>query len=185
MNVILVSALTVDGKIGLTSDHFPDWTEPADKKLFMAVSKAAGVIVLGSKTFDTLPAPLPGRKHVVLTRQKERLSQGGQVVFTDKAPREILADLEAEGYSRAVLGGGSRVNFLFARADLVDEVLVTFSPKIFGAGVPLFSDPIQMDLALLETGVLGENTIFARYRVIRPHESPSPSPIVTPSGPGA
>lgn len=167
MKVILVAALTVDGKIGLTSDHFPDWTEPADKKLFMSVSKKAGVIIMGSKTFDTFGTPLAGRKHVVLTRNAGRAFEGGQVVFTSKKPAEILADLEMEGYSEVVLGGGSNINYLFAREGLLDEIIVTFSPKIFGAGLSLFSDKIIMDLALLETGTLGEHTIFARYRVIR------------------
>jgi dihydrofolate reductase len=167
MKVLLVIALTVDGKIGLTSDHFPDWTERADKKLFMSVSKKAGVIIMGSKTFDTFGTPLPGRKHVVLTRNAERGFGGGQVVFTSKKPAEILADLEREGYNEVVLGGGSRINYLFARDRLIDEILVTFSPKIFGVGLSLFSDKIIMDLALLETGILGEHTVFARYRVIR------------------
>jgi dihydrofolate reductase len=66
-----------------------------------------------------------------------------------------------------VLGGGSNINYLFAREGLIDEILVTFSPKIFGAGLSLFSDKIIMDLALLETGTLGTHTVFARYRVIR------------------
>lgn len=167
MKVILVMAQTVDGKIGLNSAHFPDWTESADKKIFMRVSKKAGVILMGSKTFDTLGTPLSGRKHVVLTRNPHRRSEGDQVVFTSKQPAEILADLEREGYGEAVLGGGSSVNYLFAREGLIDEILVTFSPKIFGTGLSLFSERIEMDLALLETGTLGEHTVFARYRVLR------------------
>jgi dihydrofolate reductase len=167
MKVILVMAQTVDGKIGLNSAHFPDWTESADKKLFVRVSKKAGVILMGSKTFDTLGAPLSGRKHIVLTRNPDGRSEGDQVVFTSQKPAEILADLERGGYSEAVLGGGSSVNSLFAREGLIDEILVTFSPKIFGTGLSLFSDRIEMDLALLETGTLGEHTVFARYRVLR------------------
>ncbi|MDX9788364.1 MAG: dihydrofolate reductase family protein [Desulfobacterales bacterium] len=167
MKIILVIALTVDGKIGLSSEHFPDWTELADKQMFKRISKESGVIIMGSKTFDTLDKPLPDRKHVVLTRKKHRRSETAQVEFTAKSPAEIVADLEAQGYSQAVLGGGSRVNFLFAQAGLIDEILVTFSPKIFGAGLSLFSDQIQMNLALLETGTIGEHTVFARYQVIR------------------
>lgn len=168
MKIILVIALTVDGKIGLSSDHFPDWTEPADKQMFMRISKEAGVVIMGSKTFETLAKPLPDRKHVVLTRKKHHQSDEGQIVFTAKAPAEIVADLERQGYRQAVLGGGSRVNYLFAQAGLIDEIFVTFSPKIFGAGLSLFSDQIQMDLCLLETGKLGKHTVFARYKVIRP-----------------
>lgn len=167
MKVILVAALTVDGKIGLDSGHFPDWTEPADKKLFQRVSRKAGVIIMGSRTFDTFGAALPGRKHVVLTRNEGRKSDTPQVVFTSEGPARILAGLAKEGYDEVILGGGSRINHLFAEQGLIDEILVTFSPKIFGAGLSLFSDLIRMDLALIETGSIGEHTLFAHYRVVR------------------
>lgn len=167
MKLKLIMALTVDGKIGRDSDHFPDWTEPADKKLFMSVSKDAGVIIMGSKTFDTLKRPLPGRKHIVLTQNKENRSAGENVVFTNKKPADIVSDLAAEGYHAAVLAGGSRINYLFAKENLIDEILVTYSPKLFGTGLSLFSGSVFMDLELLEHRRIGENTLQVKYRVIK------------------
>jgi dihydrofolate reductase len=167
MNLTLIMALTADGKIGKTPDHFPDWTEPADKKIFMSLSREAGVIIMGSKTFDTLEKPLPGRKHVVMTRNKNRTSSTEALVFTDKRPQDILIDLEADGYNTAILAGGARINTLFAKENLIDEILLTYSPKIFGAGLSVFSDPMQMELELLEYRRIGENTLMAKYRVLK------------------
>lgn len=167
MKTILIMALTADGKIAAASNHFPDWTEPADKKLFMSLSKDAGVLILGSKTFDTLEKPLPGRKHVVITRDKTRRPSSKNVVFTDKVPREILSDLEAEDYTTAILAGGAQINLLFAKENLIDEILLTYSPKIFGAGLSIFSEPVRMELELLEYRRIGENTLMARYRVLK------------------
>ena len=48
---------------------------------------------------------------------------------------------------------------------LVNELVLTFSPKIFGEGLGLFTPDIEMDLELLEVEKLGENTVFARYKV--------------------
>ena len=48
MKVILLMALTVDGKIAKDSNHFPDWTGKADKKLFVAVSKKIMEVLLGT-----------------------------------------------------------------------------------------------------------------------------------------
>jgi dihydrofolate reductase len=167
MKIILIMALTADGKIGRTSDHFPDWTEPEDKKLFMSVSRDAGVLIMGSKTFDTLAKPLPGRKHVVMTRDDTRRSSDENLVFTGKSPGEVLHFLAAEGYETAVLAGGAQINHLFAKEKLIDEILLTYSPKIFGAGLSIFPEPVHMELELLEYRRIGENTLMARYRVIK------------------
>jgi dihydrofolate reductase len=167
MKLILVMAITADGKIGESPRHFPDWTEPADKKLFLSVSRKAGVLIMGSKTFDTLKTPLPGRKHVVMTRDPNRHSNGKDLVFTRETPEKILETLAAEGYETAILAGGGQINHLFAKQQLIDEVLLTFSPKTFGAGLSIFSDTVHMDLELVEHRRVGENTLMARYRVLK------------------
>jgi len=168
MKLLLIMALTADGKIGRSSDHFPDWTESADKKLFMSISKDAGVLIMGSRTFDTLTKPLPGRKHVIMTRDNTRRSSSDHLVFTGKSPKEVLSNLDAEGYETAVLAGGAQINHLFAKENLIDEILLTYSPKIFGAGLSIFSEPVHIELELLEYRRIGENTLMARYRVKKP-----------------
>lgn len=165
MKTILMMALTVDGKIGKDASHFPDWTEKADKRLFMKITKEAGVIIMGSKTYDTLGKPLPGRKHVVLTRNKQRRSDGKAVVFSSQPPYDILRSLEGQGYPAAVIAGGAQINTLFAKEGLIDEIIVTYSPKIFGSGLSLFSEAVDMALTLVDSHPIGNNTIFARYGV--------------------
>src|SRR5438552_785290 len=108
MKVTLVAALTLDGKLARNSAHLVDWSSREDKKLFFSTTKRAGVIIMGNNTFKTLPAPLSGRLHVVLTNDltgKQNIP--GQVEYTNQAPEAILADLEVRGYTEAVLGGGS------------------------------------------------------------------------------
>src|SRR5207249_3153989 len=133
------------------SAHFVDWTSHEDKKLFFSSTKRAGVIILGNNTFKTLPAPLPGRLHVVLTRDltgKESIHN--QVEYTNQPPERILADLEARGYTEAVLAGGSQVNSLFLQSGLVDEIFLTIEPLIFGLGVELFAGvPFDLRARLL------------------------------------
>ncbi|MDM8539056.1 dihydrofolate reductase, partial [Desulfobacterales bacterium HSG17] len=66
-------AQTLDGKIAKDADHFPDWTGPEDKKLFVKLTKQAGCLIMGSKTYDTIGRPLPGRKNVIMTKDKKKL----------------------------------------------------------------------------------------------------------------
>ena len=171
MKVTLLMALTADGKIAKDDAHLTDWTESEDKKLFKALTQKAGVVIMGSKTYDTLDRPLPGRKVVILTRKKGRVSPWDNVVFTNLPPAELLSSLEKEGYGHAVVSGGAVINALFAGNGLVDDVILTYSPRFFGTGVPLFSEEIMMNLELLEVRRAGEQLIYAHYRVLKQDSS--------------
>jgi dihydrofolate reductase len=167
MKVVLVMAMTLDGKIGKGPDHFPDWTGSADKRLFAEVSKRAGVVIMGSKTYATLKKPLPGRKIVVMTRRGDRASADPSVVFSNRAPDPLLEELEQEGYREAVLAGGATINTLFARAGRIDEMLVTVSPLVFGDGISLFSGEVDLKIELVEHERIDDNLLCLRYRVQR------------------
>jgi dihydrofolate reductase len=166
MHVILMMAMTLDGKIAKTSDHFPDWTSKEDKKYFAKVSKNAGVVMMGEKTFRTFPSPLPNRLNVVFTLEKKPLETEG-VKWVSGEPEKIIEELENMGYKSAILGGGASLNGLFLRKNLVDEIIVTIEPKIFGDGLSLFSGDFNVNLQLSEIEKLNENSIALRYRVIK------------------
>lgn len=168
MKVTLLMALTVDGKSARHASHFPDWTETADKKMFREITSKAGVIIMGSNTFDAIGKPLPGRKNIVMTRNPDRTSTVDNLVFTGHPPRRILSDLAAEGFERVVLIGGAKINSLFVREGLIHEMILTFCPKAFGLGISLFSIEISMDLQLKDVQKIGENSIMATYAVVPP-----------------
>ena len=167
MKVKLLMALTLDGKIGKNSDHFPDWTGKADKKLFVEQTKKAGVLIMGSKTFDTIGKALPGRKNMILTRDKTRISTEDNLVFTSENPQDILKGLRKEGFEEVILAGGAQINTLFAKEGLIDEIMVTICPKVFGSGISLFSGDIEMDLELKNLEKLEDNLVCLTYTVIK------------------
>ena len=171
IKITLLMAITVDGKIGRNSDHFPDWTGKADKQLFARLSRQAGVVIMGSKTFDTFNTPLPGRKNVIMTRNRERKSRWSNLVYTTESPAGVLAGLAAEGHSHAILAGGAKINTLFARAGLVDEVMVTIAPKIFGCGLSLFEAEVALELELTDVQKVDRNMVWLTYRIIKPDTS--------------
>lgn len=167
MKVTLIMAETVDGVISRSSNEFVDWTGNADKKFFMQLTKEAGVLIMGSKTYDTIGRPLPGRKNIILTRNKERLSDNPNLIFCDDSPEKILVDLETEGYTMAALAGGAQVNSLFAAHNLIDEIIITIAPRIFGSGLRLFTDSLDLNLQLLSTRILEENYLMIHYKVLK------------------
>ncbi len=160
-------AETLDGVISRSSNEFVDWTGSADKKKFMHITKEAGVLIMGSKTYDTIGRPLPGRKNIILTRNKERISDNPDLVFTADSPEEILNDLEEQGYTSVALAGGAQINSLFAVRNLVDEIIITIAPRIFGVGLRLFSEPLDLKLELQSTEILEENYVMLHYKVLK------------------
>jgi len=167
MKVTVLMAITLDGKIGKSPDHFPDWTGKEDKKLFKDLSMKAGAVIMGSKTYDTIGMPLPNRKNVILTRDRKRKSEWENLIFTNDPPRVILENLEKEGFSEVILAGGALVNSLFAEEKLIDEIIVTISPKTFGYGLSLFSQEISMELELKDVQRLGKELVCLTYRIMK------------------
>jgi len=57
-------------------------------------------MVMGRKTFDSLPGLLPGRRHIVLTRQRDWSAPGAEVVHNVEDAFAL-----ARGEHLAVIGG--------------------------------------------------------------------------------
>lgn len=167
MEVILLMASTVDGKIARDSGQAVDWTGKPDKKYFVKLTQKAGVMIMGSKTYDTIGKPLPDRLNIVMTRDKSRQSDQDNLIFTDLSPAKILEDLELKGYTSAALIGGATVNTLFARDNLITQVHLTLVPRLFGSGLSLFAPPLYLDLGLtLESSQdIGDGHLLLIYHV--------------------
>jgi dihydrofolate reductase len=159
-------AMTVDGKIAKNSDHFPDWTSREDKQLFAKTSKEAGVVIMGEKTFFTFPSPLKDRLNVVFTlEEKPRLIEG--VKWVKGEPEEVLKELEEMGYTLAILGGGAFINGMFLEKKLVDEIIVTVEPKIFGEGLGLFRGDFDLNLKLKSVEKINDDSVVLKYEVLK------------------
>ena len=63
--IVIVVARADNGVIG--RDGKLPWHIPADLRHFKAVTAGAPMI-MGRKTFESLPGLLPGRRHIVMTR---------------------------------------------------------------------------------------------------------------------
>ena len=80
--IVLIYARAANGAIG-QEGRLP-WRLPADLKHFKALTmgkEGLGVpMIMGRKTFESLPGLLPGRRHIVLTRRDDWDKQGAEVV---------------------------------------------------------------------------------------------------------
>ncbi len=98
-DIALIYARAANGAIGLDGDL--PWRLPADLKHFKALTLGKPMI-MGRKTFESLPGLLPGRRHIVLTRDAAWAAVGAEVADT---PEQAL-DLAGDG-TVAIIGGAA------------------------------------------------------------------------------
>lgn len=82
----LIYARAANGAIG--KDGVMPWHLPADLKRFKTLTMGHAMI-MGRKTFESFPAPLPGRRHIVLTRDQDWQAEGAEVVHSHAAALEM------------------------------------------------------------------------------------------------
>lgn len=166
MNVFLIAAISTDGYIAPADKTFLpsiSWTSSEDKKFFARRTKEAGVVIMGSRTYETIGRPLPERHTIVYSDSK---SYEG-VETTAQDPQVLLADLEKRGYKEVAICGGATIYTMFMEAGLIDTMYLTVEPVVFGQGIPLFSKPIFTRLSLQQETKLGGQTILLKYTVIK------------------
>lgn len=159
--VILLVAMSTDGFIApLNKEKLPSttWTSKEDKQFFTEKSKAIGIIIMGSKTFETIGRALPGRRSIVMTSQPEKYTKSNDpnLFFTSESPEKILSDLGKQGVGQVALCGGASIYNLFLQKGLVDKMFLTVEPHTFSEGIKLFSGEIETKFKLLKQRKLNE-----------------------------
>ena len=127
--ITLVVARARNGVIG-RGGKLP-WHLPADLKRFKALTMGS-VMVMGRKTFDSLPGLLPGRRHVVLTRDRNWSAEGAEIARSVDEALEL-----ARGERVSVIGGAEIFDLFLPLADRIEltEVLEDVS------GDTIMADP--------------------------------------------
>lgn len=96
-SIFLIIARASDGTIG-DKGTLP-WKLPNDLKHFKAMTMGRPMI-MGRKTFASLPGLLPGRRHIVLTRDTGWSAPGAEVAHDVAGALALAGDGEV-----AVIGG--------------------------------------------------------------------------------
>lgn len=97
--ITMIVARAQNGVIG--RDGKLPWHIPSDLKRFKALTMGS-VMIMGRRTFESLPGLLPGRRHVVLTRDPNWSAPGAEVAHSiedalrlaDREPVSIIGGAE-------------------------------------------------------------------------------------------
>jgi dihydrofolate reductase len=120
--IIFYLARADNGVIG--RDGAIPWHIPGEQRRFKAMTMGKPMI-MGRKTFESFPAPLPGRRHIVLTRDSGWSAAGAEVVHT----REEAVALAGNVSEIAVIGGVEIFRMFDDIADAVELTEVHQAPE--------------------------------------------------------
>ena len=122
MQIALIWAMANNRVIGHGNDL--PWRLPKDMHHFMATTMGKPV-VMGRKTFETMPAPLRGRTNIVLTRDRDYAPDGVEIAHTFGAAIEIAErQCRVDGVDELFVVGGADVYAL--GLELATRLIVTF-----------------------------------------------------------
>ncbi len=110
--IILVVARARNGVIGANGDL--PWHISADLRHFKQITKGRPMI-MGRKTFDSLPGILEGRRHIVLTRDTSWEEDGAEVAHN---AQDALK--RANGPHVCIIGGAEIYRLFIGLADKVE-----------------------------------------------------------------
>ena len=102
--ITIVLARAINGVIG--RDGQLPWHIPGDLKRFKALTMGSAMI-MGRKTFDSLPGILPGRRHIVMTRD------AGWAVAGTEVAHDVEGALALAGDDAVSVIGGAAIFELF------------------------------------------------------------------------
>lgn len=161
MITFMIAAVTADGFIARDAHHPAFWSSKEDKKRFVELTKRAGVVVMGSTTFKTLPRPLAERVNIVYSRSKK--FEGAEMTESD--PRTLIEELEARGFKEVAICGGAEIYNLFLRAKVIQKIYLTIEPLVFGKGVSMFKDEVNYRLEIMGVEKTEHGALMLEYNV--------------------
>lgn len=126
MIVSIIAAM--DKKRGIGVDNKLPWRLSADLKRFRELTMGHHIIV-GRKTFESIGGPLPGRRMIIVTRDRNFKAEGCDVVHSveyaielarERGESEVFICGGAEIYSQSI-GGADRMYLTYVDAEVAAD----------------------------------------------------------------
>jgi dihydrofolate reductase len=131
MIISLIAAMSENRVIG-SGNRIP-WSIPSDLKRFSELTMGHPV-VFGRKTFESIGHPLPGRKNIIVTGQRDYHVKGASVVHSVADALSLCSN----GEEVFICGGGPLYRETIARADRIYLTVVhrTYEGEILFPEIP-------------------------------------------------
>jgi dihydrofolate reductase len=115
--ITMIAAAAENNALGKNNDMV--WHLPNDFKRFKSLTSGHHII-MGRKTFESFPKPLPNRTHIVISRQEDYKPEGCFVVNSMEKAIEICPRDEVS----FIIGGGEIYKLGLSFSDKIELTLV-------------------------------------------------------------
>ena len=129
--IILIAAAGQNNELGKDNDLL--WHLPDDFKHFKTLTTGHHII-MGRKTFESFPKPLPNRTHIIITRSKDYSAPEDCIVVNSL---EKAIEISPKNQDVFIIGGGEIYKQSIEIADCIELTRVhasfdadTFFPEI-------------------------------------------------------
>lgn len=166
MKTLVIAAITLNGFLAHEETENSLWTSKEDKRFFKQITLSlAGPIIMGRKTYETIPQGLPGRELYVFTHSPAKYTEQKSIHFVSKPAGCLLKELQEKQYEYCWIAGGRTIYTLFLKNGWVDELYLTLEPVLFYKGIP-WVEALEFDVPffLLEARKLSDNTLMLHYK---------------------
>ncbi len=118
--IIMIAAVAENNALGKNNDLL--WHLPNDFKRFKSLTSGHHII-MGRKTFESFPKPLPNRTHIIITREKGYKAEGCIIVDSIDKALEVCP----KNQDNYIIGGGEIYTLSIPYADKLDITRVHHS----------------------------------------------------------
>ncbi len=172
MKVVMWMAMSLNGMIA-GIDNNEDFISHDSWLEWLKWVKKSGCLVWGRKTYEIVKTwdkryfeDIKGVRAVIVSKNKDFQVKSGFVLVS--SPKEAFEYLSREGFETVVVTGGSENNSSFAKAGLIDEVVLNIEPVLVGQGIPLLKpSDIEQRLKLQDVIKITPQLIQLHYEVLK------------------
>lgn len=127
MKLTMIAAIGKNRELGKNNDLI--WQLPTDLKFFREQTKGH-TIIMGRKTFESLPGMLPKRHHIVISRSNPDLDQQVEIFSDINAFMEAYQDKDEEIF---VIGGAQIYSQMlpFASKLILTEIDQSYDADVY------------------------------------------------------
>lgn len=172
MKTTLIAAVSLDGFITRHDETGSSFTSTEDKRFFNNAVQEFDCLIFGGENYRVSSNWIrnrlkPEQLKVVLTRNPnawEAEAISGELEFTNSEIPDLIQQLQSRGFRKVCILGGGQIYGKFLQADAVDEIWLTLEPLLFGTGVKLAAQSLDLRADLLSVDKLNDSTLLLKYR---------------------
>lgn len=139
----LIAAVGKNYELG--KDNSLIWSLPGDMKFFRTYT-AGSTVIMGRKTYDSIGRPLPKRRNIIISRNKDLAIENAEVVSS------LEEAISLAGGDAFIIGGAT---FYKAAVNLADEIILTEVDAVCESADVFFP---KFDKSSYTAEILGENS---------------------------